>query len=125
MLGLHTTNFPDRNTVTFTEEILVQNFMSLAPQVQLSFFQGIQRPEYILSTLDFPVKANTFPTPIQQILSMYYQVIGLYHDQMISEEFFGFLMYLLESVKFDYPKLIADTMHDQFSYFNTLASFKY
>ena len=34
-------------------------------------------------------------------------------------------MYLSESVKFDYPKLIADTMHEQFSNFNTLASFKY
>ena len=99
--------------------------MSLTPQVQLSFFQGIQRPEYILPTFDFLVKANTFPTPIQQILSMYYHVIGLYHDQMISEEFLGFLMYLLESVKFHYPKLIADTMHDQVSNFNNLASFKY
>ena len=67
--------------------MLVQNFTSLTPEVQLSFFQGIQRPEYILPTFDFLVKANTFPTPIQQILSMYYQVIGLYHDQTISEEF--------------------------------------
>ena len=114
MLGLHTTNFPDQNIVTLTEEIPVQKFTSLTPQVQLSFVQGIQRPEYIISTLEFPVKADTFPTPIQQIISMYCQVFGLYHDQTISESFLGFLMYFAESVKFDYPKLIANTMHDQF-----------
>jgi hypothetical protein len=34
-------------------------------------------------------------------------------------------MYFSKSVKFDYPKLIAYTMHDQFSNFNTLTSFKY
>ena len=56
---------------------------------------------------------------------MYCQVFGLYHDQTISKAFMGFLMYLSEYVKFDYPNLIADTMHDQFSNFNTLASFKY
>ena len=56
---------------------------------------------------------------------MYCQVFGLYHDQTISEAFLGFLMYLLESTKFDYPKLIPDNMHEQFSNFNTLTSFKY
>lgn len=70
MLGLHTTNFPEQNIVTLTEEILVQKFTSLTPQLQLSFVQGIQRPKYIQSTLEFPVKVDTFPTPIQQILSM-------------------------------------------------------
>ena len=44
---------------------------------------------------------------------------------MISETFLGFLVYFSEFVKFDYPNLIADTMHAQFSNFNTLASFKY
>ena len=34
-------------------------------------------------------------------------------------------MYLLESVKFDYPKMIVDNMNEQFSNFNTLTSFKY
>ena len=34
-------------------------------------------------------------------------------------------MYFLESSKFDDPKLIADNMHEYFSNFNTLASFKY
>ena len=34
-------------------------------------------------------------------------------------------MYLSKSIKFDYPKLIADNMHEQFSNLNTLASFKY
>lgn len=34
-------------------------------------------------------------------------------------------MYLFEGVKFDYPKLIADSMHEKFSNFNTLSAFKY
>ena len=34
-------------------------------------------------------------------------------------------MYLSESVKFDYPKLIVDTMNEKLSNFNTLTSFKY
>ena len=55
---------------------------------------------------------------------MYCQVFGLYHDQTISEAFLGFLMYLSNSVKFDYPKMIADHMNEQFSNFNTLTSFK-
>ena len=56
---------------------------------------------------------------------MYSQFFGLYHDQTILESFMGFLMYFSESVKFHYPKLIEDTMHEQFSNFNTLVSFKY
>lgn len=56
---------------------------------------------------------------------MYSQVFGLYHDQTFSEAFLGFLMYLSESIKFDYPKLIDDNMNEQFSKFNTLTSFKY
>ena len=34
-------------------------------------------------------------------------------------------MYLSDPIKFDYPKLIVDTMHEQFSNFNTVAFFKY
>ena len=56
---------------------------------------------------------------------MYTQVFGLYHDQTFSKAFLGFLMYLYEAVKFDYPKLIADTMCEQLSNFSTLTSFKY
>lgn len=56
---------------------------------------------------------------------MYSQVFGLYHDQTFSEAFLGFLMYLSESVKFDYPQLIVDTMSEQFPNLNTLTSFKY
>ena len=125
MLGLHTTNFLEQNVITLLEEILVQEFTSSFPQVQLSFVQGIQWPEYIISTLEFPIKVDTCPTTIQQILSMYCQVFGLYHDQTIYEVFLGFLMYLSESVKFDYPKLIVDNMNEQFSNFNTLTSFEY
>ena len=56
---------------------------------------------------------------------MYTLVFGLYHDQTFSEAFIGFFMYFSESVKFDYPKLIVDTMCEQLSNFNTLTSFKY
>ena len=62
---------------------------------------------------------------MQQILSTYSQVFGIYHDQTFSESFIGFLMYISESIKFDYRKLIADTMSEQLSNFNTLTSFKY
>ena len=84
MLGLHTTNFPEHNIITLSEEILVQKFTSSTPQVKLSFVQGIQRPQYIISTLEFPIKVDTCPITIKQILSMYFQVFGLYHDQTVS-----------------------------------------
>ena len=71
MLGLHSTNFPYQNTITLSEDVLVQKFTFLSPQHQLSFVQGIQRPEYILSALNFPLKVDSFQTPIQLILSMY------------------------------------------------------
>lgn len=104
---------------------LVQKFTSATPQVQLAFVQGIQRPEYITPTLYFPIKSNKCPTTVQQIISMYSQVFGMYHDQTFLDAFLSFLMYLFESVKFDYPKLIVDTMSEQLSNFNTLTSFKY
>lgn len=44
MIGLHTANFPEKNIITLSEEILVQKFTSSSPQVQFSFVQGIQRP---------------------------------------------------------------------------------
>ena len=125
MLGIHTVGFPEQNVITLLEEILVQKLTSSSPQVQLAFVQGIQRPEYITSTLEFPIKVDTFPTTIQQILSMYSQVFGLYYDQSFSYAFLSFLMYLSESVKFNYPKLIAENINEQFSNFNTLTSFKY
>ena len=49
----------------------------------------------------------------------------MYHDQTIYEAFLGFLMYLAESVKFDYPEFIEDNTNEQFSNFNTLTSFRY
>ena len=125
MLGLHSTNFPSQNTITLSEDVLVQKFTSLSPQHQLSFVQGIQGPEYILSALNFPLKDDLFQTPIQLILSMYSQVLGLYHDQGIFEAFLGFLMFLSKLVKFDYPKFIANTMHEQLTNFNSLIAFKY
>ena len=125
MLGLHSTNFPSQNTITLSEDVLVQKFTSLSPQHQLSFVQGIQRPEYILSALNFPLKVDSFQTPIQLILSMYNKILGIYHDQGISEAFLGFLMFLFESVKFDYPKFIANATHEQLTNFNSLRAFKY
>ena len=125
MMGLYIIGFPEQNIVTLFEEILVQKFTSTTPQVQLSFVQAIQRVEYVTPTLEFPIKANTCATTIQQILSMYTQVFGLYHDHTFSKAFLGFPMYLSKAVKVDYPKLIVDTMCEQLSNFNTLTSFKY
>ena len=93
--------------------MLVQNFISTPPHLQLSFVQSIQRTEYITSDLEFPIKEDTCHMAIQQILSMYAQIFDLYHDQTISEAFIGFLMYLSEGIKFDYPKLIAESMCEQ------------
>ena len=87
--------------------------------------QSLQRPDYVLPTLTFPVKFDTWHTTVQNILSMYTQIFGQIHDQTLSEAFVGFLMFLAERVKFDYPKLIADTMHEQLSNFNTLSTFTY
>ena len=80
MFGLHSTNFPSQNTITLSEDVLIEKFTSLSPQHQLSFVQGIQRPEYILYDFNFPLKVDSFQTPIQLILSMYNQVLGLSHD---------------------------------------------
>ena len=71
MLGLNGTGFLEQNIITLSEDVLVQKFISTPPQVQLSFVQSIQRAEYITSNLEFPIKANTCHTIIQQILSMY------------------------------------------------------
>ena len=123
MLGLHTTGFLDQNLITLSKEILVQKFTSATPQVQLSFVQAIQRAKYVTPILEFPIKAYTCPTIVQQILSMYTWVFVLYHDQTFSEALVGLLMYLSEAVKFDYPKLIVYTMCEQLSNFNTLTYF--
>ena len=56
---------------------------------------------------------------------MYTQVFGLYHDQTFLEAILGFLMYFSDSMKFDYPNLIVDTMCEKLSNFGTLTSFKY
>ena len=51
MVCLHTTRFSKQNMITVSQEILVQNFTSATPQVQLAFIQGIQRPRYVTPTL--------------------------------------------------------------------------
>ena len=113
MLGLNGSRFLEQNIITLSEDVLVQKFVSTPPQVQLSFIQSIQRAEYITTDLEFPIKAYTCHTTIQQILSMYAQVLGLYHDKTIFEAFLGFLMYLSQGIKFDYPKLIVESMCEQ------------
>ena len=70
MLGLHITGFPEQNVITLSKEILVQKFTSTSSQLQLAFVQSIQRAEYVTPTLEFPIKADTYPTTIRQILSM-------------------------------------------------------
>ena len=75
-LGLHDTNLIERNFVTLSEEILVQKFSSYTPFEQLDFVQSLQRPDYILSTLNFPIKSDTCHTTVRNILSMYTQVFG-------------------------------------------------
>lgn len=125
MLGLNGSGFLEQNIITLIEDVLVQKFNSTLPHLQLSFVQSIQRTEYINSDLEFPIKADTCHTTFQQILSMYAQIFDLYHDQTISKAFHGFLMYLSEGIMFDYPKLIAESMCEPMSNFNTLTSFKY
>lgn len=126
MLFLRESGFLEQNIVTLSEDVLVQKFISTPPHLQLSFFfQSIQITEYITSDLEFPIKVDTCHTTIQQILSMYAQIFGLYHNQTIFEAFLALLMYLLEGLKFDYPKLIAKSMCEQMSNFYTLTSFKY
>ena len=56
---------------------------------------------------------------------MFSQVLGLYHDQGISKAFLGFLLFLSGSIKFYYPKFIANAMHEQLSKFSALRAFKY
>ena len=101
----------ERNYVILSEEILVHNFSSYTPSEQLDFVKSLQRPDYVLSTLTFPIKSDTCHTTVQNILSMY-TVFGQIRHQTLSEAFVGFLMFLAERVKFDYPKLILDIMHE-------------
>lgn len=84
MLGLHSTSFQEQNTVTLSEETLVQKFTSLSPQDQFTFVHSIQKPKILLQVLNYPLKSDLFQTPIQLILSMYTQVMGLNHDQGIT-----------------------------------------
>ena len=124
-LGLQDTNLIERNTVTLSEEIFIQKFSSYTPSEQLDFVQSLQRLDYILSTLNFPIKSNTCHTTVRNIMSMYTQVFGQVHDHILTEAFVNFLMFLAERVKFNYPKLIADTMHQQLSNFSTLYVFTF
>ena len=115
----------ERNFVTLSEEIIVQKFSSYTPSEQLNFVQSLQRQDYVLSTLTFPIKSDTCYTTVRNILSMYTQVFGQIHAQTLSEALVGFLIFLAKRVKFDYPKLIIDTMHEQLSNFSTLSTFIY
>ena len=112
MLGLNGLGVLDQNIVTLSEDVLVQKFISTPLHLKLSFVQSLQRAEYIIVELEFPLRVDTCHTTIQHILSMHAQIFGLHHDQTISESFLGFLMYLSKGVKFDFPKLIAESICD-------------
>ena len=58
-------------------------------------------------------------------MSMFSQVMGLDYEQGINESFLGFLIALSESTKFNFPKFIVESMHEQLTSFNTLKRFKY
>ena len=51
--------------------------------------------------------------------------MGLSYDQGITKSFLGFLIALSQSTKFNYPKFIAESMHEKSTNFNSLGSFKY
>ena len=73
----------------------------------------------------FPLKTKLFQTPIQLIMSMYTQIMGFNHDQGIPISFLGFLLFLFESTLFDYPKFIAESIHEKFNNFPSLTTFRY
>lgn len=56
---------------------------------------------------------------------MFVQITGLNHDQAIPESLLGFLLFISEDTKFNYPKYIVDSIHDQFSNYSSLKAFRY
>ena len=125
MLGLASTNFPLQNTIELSEEVLVQKFRSLSPQDQLSFINNVLKPENFIQALNYPLKAESFQALVQLIMSMFSHVMGLSYDQGINERFLGFLVALSYSTKFNLPKFITESMHEQLTNFDTFRSFKY
>ena len=75
--------------------------------------------------MNFPLKTELFQTPIQLIMSMYTQIMGFDHDKGIPESFLAFLLFLSESTLFEYPKFIAEFIHEQFNKFSSLTTFRY
>ena len=106
MLGLDSNNFAENNIVPLVEETLIQIFANLTPQEQLSLVHFLQKPENLFQNINFPLKAEFFQDSIQLILSMFVQITGLNHDQAIPKSFLGFLRFLSEGTKFNYPKYI-------------------
>lgn len=125
MLGLVSTNFTENNTVPLVEETLIQKFANLTPQEQLSLVHSLQKPENLFQNLNFTFKAKFFEDTIQLILSMFVQIIGLNHNQAIPESFLGFLLFLSEETKFNYPRYISDPINDRFTGYPSLKAFRY
>ena len=75
--------------------------------------------------MEFPLRVELFQTPIQLIMSMYTQIMGFNHDQGIHEIFLGFLLFLSKSTLFNYPKFIAESIHEEFNNFSSLTTFRY
>ena len=57
MLGLNSTNFPEKNVVPLFEETSIQKVTSLSSQEQFSFDHSIQKPEDLFQVMNFPLKA--------------------------------------------------------------------
>ena len=64
MLGLDSTNFVENNTIPLVEENLIQKFVNLTPEEQISFVHSLQKPEHLFQMLNFPLKAEFFQNPI-------------------------------------------------------------
>jgi hypothetical protein len=125
LFGLDSTNFSENNTFSLIKESLVHKLTNLSPQEQISFVHTLQKPEHLSQTLDFPLKIDFFQNPIQLILSVFVQIMGLNHDQDILESFLGFLLFLSKDTKFNYPKYIYDFIHDQFTNYLSMKAFQY
>lgn len=86
---------------------------------------SLQKPENLFQNLNFPLKAEFFQDSIQLILSMFVQITGVNHDYAIPKSFLGFMLFLSEETKFNYPKYISDAINDQFTSYSSLRDFQY
>ena len=120
VLGLDSTTFPQQNTTDLSKETLIQKFVAFSPQYQLNFVHSIQKPQNLVQTLNYPINAEWFQNPIQLVMFMFSQVIGLSYGQGITQSFLGFLVALFQSTKFNFAKFIFESMHEQMTSLHSL-----